>query len=98
MLKCQHDAQVELREESPALLEGAALDEGDAVKQLAQKLDACALDDRMDAVIKTEDGPSPGEAPLSATMLTANPLRTVTTGQTLTACLLVGAARLSQRV
>ena len=60
----RHDAQVELREESPALLEGAALDEADPVQQLAQKLDACALEDRMDAVIKTEDSCSPGEAPL----------------------------------
>ena len=98
MQTCQLDVQVELREESPALLEGAALDEADPVKQLAQKLDACALEDRMDAIVKTEDSPSPGEAPPSATMLTTSPLRTVTPGQKLAACLLEGAARPSQQV
>ena len=63
MLKCQPSAQVELREDSPAFLQGAALDEADPVQQLAQKLDACALEDRIDATIKTEDTPSPGKAP-----------------------------------
>ena len=69
MLKCQLNAQVESREESPALLEGAALDEADPVRQLAQKLDACALDDRMDAVVKTEDTSPPGETPPGARTL-----------------------------
>ena len=74
MQTCQLDVQVDLGEESPALLEGAALDEADAVAQLAQKLDACALEDRMDAVIKTEDTPPPGEAPLSARSVNGQPL------------------------
>ena len=101
MLKCQLYAQVEVREESPALLEGAALDEADAVKQLAQKLDACALEEHMDAIIKTEDTPSPGEAPPDARMLTGIPLRTVrvpAAGQKLAACLLIGTRRPSQPV
>ena len=43
------------------LLEGQPLSEIDPVKQLAQQLDACALDEPMAALIKAEDLPSPGE-------------------------------------
>ena len=56
----QHWTQVEAREESPVLLEGLPLGEADPVKQLAQKLDACALNDAMgDMPIKSENMTSP---------------------------------------
>ena len=100
MQTCQLAVQVDLGEESPALLEGAALDEADAVTQLAQKLDACALEDRMDAVIKTEDTPPPGEAPLSARSVNGQPLPHFdlpASGQMLGACLLSGTACPSQQ-
>ena len=47
------------------LLEGLPLGEADPVKQLAQKLDACALDHAI-AVIKSENtGSPPGECNIS---------------------------------
>lgn len=63
----QHGTQVEAREESPVLLERLPLGEADPVKQLAQKLDACALNHAMGAaVIKSENmSSSPGECNIS---------------------------------
>ena len=48
-------------EESPVLLEGLPLGEIDPVKQLTQQLDACALDEPMAALIKTEETTTSGE-------------------------------------
>ena len=52
---------MESREDTPALLEGPPLSEIDPVLQLAQQLNACALDNRMANLIKTEDMPSPSK-------------------------------------
>ena len=57
----QRPAQVGSGEESPVLLEGPPLSEIDPVKQLAQQLDACALDDPVAVLIKAEDTPPSGE-------------------------------------
>lgn len=46
-------------EDTPALLEGTPLSEIDPVMQLAQQLNACALDNRMATLIKPENMPSP---------------------------------------
>lgn len=44
------------------LLESLPLSEIDPVKQLAQQLDACALEDPMTALIKAEETPLSGAA------------------------------------
>lgn len=47
------------------LLEGAPAGDADPVKQLAQKLDACALDDCLGDMVKTEGTPSPSKTQLT---------------------------------
>jgi len=58
-LTSRRHAQVESREDTPALLEGTPLSEIDPVMQLAQQLNACALDNGMATLIKPENMPSP---------------------------------------